>query len=244
MKLRIVLILLLVFQFSFAQETDKYIINVDESDINDDWENWEDKVPISGNVRVGLMVNQVTVSNFKPLGFYVSLPKIEKQINLCIEFSSKDGRYSGKLCFPIESRDRGVYKINIPTKYKDKLSAFTTEEVVILASLNSNIFAKPEAYVLSSWTDFTEKEIKSIDVYLNSIMPTKIVLSLEKNDSVNNKINVVNCESLIPPTLAYNKKCHIVKLDNLKNKSYINITQRRKRGSTVKIVNYKIPLRF
>ena len=248
MKLKIVLMFFIVVQFSFAQETKNEIIKPNESTVEKDWEIWQEKVPISGNVRVGLMIDQSNEKHVNPEHFYAVIPEYEvkddspKTKNLCVELSSRDGRYSAKIDYTINltfidddnPKHLGVEEFELPTKYIKELSKFTTNEVVILASLSDDCTRAPETYVLAGWFEINPS-FTSFSVYLNSIMPARVQLG---------QSNIVQCQPLKPPTVAYSKKCTIRAVESLQDNSVININQRRKRGTSTKNVTYKMPLRY
>jgi hypothetical protein len=230
MKLSVTILIFFIVQISFAQ-----IVPV-TSTLEKKWEIFQDKVPVSGNVRVGLMVD-LGGDKFNPEQFYVYLPKREDILpntKLCAEFSSKDGRYSAKLDYTIGSKSKVINPVPLPTEFSKYLSKYKTDEVVILASLSNDCAKKPSAYVLSSWIDPKVIETDIVVVYINSISQTTLHIGNE-NDG--------ECSTLDFPIVAYNKKCSIP-LNVLKDKATIVIRQRRRRGSTTNFMEYKLFLRY
>ena len=222
-----------------AQIDESQFIEPNEETVdNKKWEIWLDKVPISGNVRVGLMFDSDTKNKLNPEHFFAVIPKERLSSNLCVELSSKDGRYSAKIDYPIKSSDYGRLGFILPTKYKSALSKFNTNEVVILASLSNDCNSNPESYVLSSWIRIPPDAVKTnrVSVYVNSISPTTLILG-------ENTAKPIECTSLEFPTVAYNKKCTIP-VNRLDDKTSILIKQRKRRGAKVSFSTYKLPFRY
>ena len=209
--------------YSFAQiEPNKTVLE------KSNWEVWQDKIPVSGGVRVGLMLadNSIKVN---PSSFYVHVPNTEIKI-LCVELSSKDGRYSAKIDYSIDNLKIGIHQFLLPTKYKKELSSYKADEIVILASLNENCNENPKAYLISNWNNLNTK--KNVFVYINSQIPAKLVA-----DSIE-----FDCEDLESPSIAFNKKCKIP-LTSLKETSLLYIKQRTRRMGSVKFNSYELPIK-
>ncbi len=229
MKQLILFYIVTIFCFQVQAQKER------NDDKKNNWEIWQDKIPVSGGVRVGLMFEEVK-NKINPLSFYVKIPPSEKD-SICVEISSKDGRYSAKRTVPIKNNNGNPYhKYILPTKYKKELSSYNTDKVVILASLNedSNCSKKVEFYLISSWEKPEPKDKDSIVVYVNSQIPIKIVVGNREP---------IDCLELDSPTVAYNKKCVIndIKLDSLPN--MITIEQRISRMGRIQLNNYEIPIK-
>ena len=198
------------------------------------WEVWQDKIPVSGGVRVGLMFED-KVGNFNSSQFFVMVPKTEIK-NLCIELSSKDGRYSAKLNYNLKDVEEGLQQFYLPTKYKNELSRYRSDEVVILASLNMICKQKPDSYLISGW-NYPKKATSAI-VYINSQIPTTLVVNTKRKED-----NELQCTELESPTIAFNKKC-VIPLSILNFDSLLFIKQRIRRMGRVKFNSYQIPLKY
>lgn len=232
----IITVLLVLFIIPRVSAQKIMEIVVEEVTLPKFWETWQDKVPVSGNVRVGLMID-IGNQGFDPKHFFVNIPKHEFS-NLCAELSSKDGRYSAKLPIPIDTTYYGIIMLKLPTKYEKELSEFKTDEIVVLASLSNDCSKKPGAYVVSSWVDTKVAETDSVTVYINSISQTSLQLT---NGDI--KVGESKCSTLDFPIVAYNKKCTLP-LNVLKDKYTLVIKQRIRRGSNVSFSRYKLFLRY
>lgn len=238
-------ILLSAFYLSNMSAQDGSIgIEPNPESIASKWELWLDKVPISGNVRVGLMIesdNEIERASLKPKQFFANIPKISENdnIKLCAELSSKDGRYSARLDYPITAKDFGNKIFILPTKYEEKLAQFGTNEVAILASLSNDCNRKPDAYVLSSWYHSDLINEKNISVYVNLISKTS--LAYKESDSL--KKSPTKCITLDDPKVAYNKKCTI-SLEKIKDSTTLSVISSRGRGSMVSKNSYKLLIRY
>lgn len=206
----------------------------DEKALGNDWEQWQDRVPISGNVRVGLMLDQ-TDGNFNPMEFYVIIPD-SSAVNLCVELSSKDGRYSANINYNISQLNSGVQKFILPTKYKSELLQYKATDVVILATLNKDCSENAETYLISGWIKSTEG--KSASVFVNSNLPTSVVIIKKDKSEV-----TYNCETVAFPAVAFNKKCEIP-LNELKETITVVIRERKGRGNKTSFALYKMQLKF
>jgi len=222
-KTIIFIVSILIYANSFAQiKPNKTVLE------KRNWEVWQDRIPISGGVRIGLMLSE-SMLKVNPSSFYVYVPNTEIK-TVCVELSSKDGRYSARIDYSIDKLNKGVHQFLLPTKYKKELSSYKANEIVILASLNENCNENPKAYLISNWNNLNTK--KNVFVYINSQIPAKLVL-----DSVE-----FDCDDLESPTIAFNKKCKIP-LDSLKETSLVYIKQRTRRMGRVKFNSYELPIK-
>ena len=206
-----------------------------ESALDDNWEQWQDKVPVSGHIRVGFMLDQ-NETTFNPSEFYVLIPDTNEE-NLCVELSSKDGRYSANINYDISELKQGVQLFTLPTKYKSELSNYRYDEVVILSSLNKDCDEdESKTYLLSGWLN-TERP-QSISVYLNLSVPTSLVAVKEDGTEVRYK-----CETLDFPKVAFSKRCKIPvkETENIEN---LVVQARVGRGSRTHNMEYEMPVKL
>lgn len=131
------------------------------------------QVPISGGVRVGLMVETGKPASDTEI-FTAFLPKLSEGRWLCLEFLSIDGRYeaSGELSLRPEQTGKPVI-VELDSNYRDVLDEYAPRDVAIIAALKENCgSAKTKSFVVSQWGDVTHIEGKSkydkIHVLLNS----------------------------------------------------------------------------
>lgn len=208
----------------------------DESALENDWEQWQDKVPVSGHIRVGLMIDQ-TEEDFNPAEFYVVIPETDIT-NLCVELSSKDGRYSANINYDISALSAGIQQFVLPTKYKSELSDYTSNEVVILSSLNSDCNEDDDSktFLLSGWVQNIAPD--TVSVYVNLPAPTSLVAI--QNDSTEHSFN---CEVLKFPKVAYNKKCQMP-IKVIETTIELVIKARVGRGHKAHVMNYEMPVKI
>lgn len=209
-------------------------IKPNKSALDKDWEIWQEKVPISGNVRVGFMLESTKKD---PEYFYASIPEnVSIPTNLCIEISSKDGRYSAKIDYPITESNLGKnIWLYLPTEHKNDLTKYKTDELIILGAL-TNDCKKPNIYVVCSWDNPEANNTKSVHFYANSA--TNSTLFIKKRDS--SEVSY-SCEVLNEPTVAYNRKCTIPR-ESIKDLASIFLRNKTKRGPRKIIVDYRLPL--
>lgn len=185
------------------------------------WEIWHDEIPVSGGMKVGLMVNENTNDQINPEVFYVDLPELSNE-TIWIEISSKDGRYSAKLPYLIESIKKGIQQLKLPTNHHKQLKAYTMNEVVILATLET---PEEPIYCISSWKE--NINYSEVCLYLNSSLPTGV------------EQGRVQCEELPTPAVAYNKRC-VLDIDSLDD--IITIKQRVEKMGRISVNTYKMKL--
>ena len=226
-------IIIIIFLFSIFQCYSQIKPSAEVE--NSDWEVYQEKIPVSGGVRVGLMLDQKDLE-FNPSRFYVNIPKTVIT-NLCVEISSKDGRYSAKLNYDISATVNGFKEFYLPTKYVGELSNYASNELVILASLSNTCVEKVESYLISSWENSGENS--AVVLYINSTIETSLMVKSSDGNSEEFSFEKVNS-----PTVAYNKKC-VVPLNTLNGEStMLFINQRVRKMGRVKFNSYKMPLKL
>lgn len=201
---------------------------------NNNWEVWQERVPVSGGVRVGLMLNS-SQSEIKPHRFFVMIPETGIK-NLCVELSSKDGRYSAKVDYDLTGVEQGMKEFYLPTRYAKELKKYTSDELVILASLSSSCNVNPHWYLISSW-DPKFQDATSVVAYVNSVVSTS--LSLQRANGENEELKF---ESLQLPTVAFNKKC-VVPFKLMGTESILQVRQRVRKMNRVRFNTYEIPVK-
>lgn len=195
---------------------------------SNDWEVWQRKIPVSGGVRVGLMSLEKDKA-INPTSFYVRIPKTNVT-TLHVELSSKDGRYSAELDYSIDNIKVGTHQFVVPTKFKNELSNYKTEELVILATIKEDRDSSQKAYLLSSWHNL--ENTKGV-IYINANVPSKLI--------VNNK--TFDCSDVSIPTISFNKKCEFP-IKELEGAKTIFIKQRYRIMGRIKFNSYELPIKY
>jgi hypothetical protein len=170
--------------------------------LNQDWECWVEKRPISGDVRVGIMAGEgLDAAVVSPDVFTVFLPASELPL-LCVGVSSQDGRYNAKLEYDVKGVRPGRVKFRLPTKYKKEISQYKAGELAILSQLNERCGAKTRMYALSSWSD--QASTDSVSIFVNSRAHTDVT------GNVNGNERTQPCEDIRgKSSVAYNLRCVI-----------------------------------
>jgi len=136
-----------------------YSSSLKSQSTDNNWEVWQNSIPASTGVKVGI-VDANLIENINPKTVYVNLPE-KPTSDLCIEISSKDGRYKAQRLIPKEKLIKGINPIPWPTRYIDKLSGFSSDEITILARLSQSCDDDPEYMVASSWSpNFNSKHLR------------------------------------------------------------------------------------
>jgi hypothetical protein len=161
------------------------------------WERWSDRVPVSGGVRVGVMVlHGRAIQNVERMT--ITLPPTEAPW-LCVEISSRDGRYSGRLRYDIGSAPRGAVDLEVPTAHVEELKGYSPEDLAILAAVADNCEGPAATYVVAAWD--TPAPGSAVAAFLNSRVPTTIVNPADGRSAP--------CTPLDGVTTAFNLRCDL-----------------------------------
>lgn len=99
-------------------------ITISESDFR---EELSDEVPVSGEVRVGVLAGpRKSPSVTRPLKLVVDLPS-DRGRRLCVKVTSRDGRYRAEGSAELPSALVGVTDVELPTHHAGTLSAKAEE---------------------------------------------------------------------------------------------------------------------
>lgn len=230
------IVLLLLSTCAFSQTTLKKL-EPDTHSMPKDWEVYYTKIPVSGGVRVGVMAFE-TRDKIAPASFFVKIPQ-HTQSKLCVEISSRDGRYQAKVPYAINGFEPGVYELSLPTKYRNELKNYTIRDITILAKIVKTCDQEAECYVLSAWNkpSFSNQQVY---IYLNSEQFTELVLVNPRNSTE----HIIECETIVEPiTTAYNCLCKVSGY-NLSEFSDVRI-KRTIRKVTTRYFDYlDLPVRF
>ena len=167
-------------------------------------EAWLVERPVSGGMRVGLMAIG-KADAVDPEGLRVMLPDTEAE-KLCVRVRSVDGRYSATLEYDVANMGGGVARLLIgttgnTTRYGDRLSRYSPEQLAVLASTGAGCTERAEAYAVASWGVGTSD---TLAVFLNSDLPTRIVTAV--SGSVEGQRR---CSELTGDLVTYNLRCDV-----------------------------------
>jgi hypothetical protein len=194
-------------------------------------ETWVDKVPVSGEIRTGLMVNRACQEKLKS-SFFVKIPEGSYRY-LCVEISSNDGRYNYASTYDINSL-YGLKEFVRLSHLKSKLYNYKCDDLTILSWVTNNLSEQKSHFVLSDWENFEGE--KNAFIYLNSENPALINISNASSGRTEN----IKCELIEnKANVAYNCMCTLP-LNLLTDKSEIDIVQRVRRSQTRYPMNIKL----
>jgi hypothetical protein len=181
---------------------------------------WQERVPVSGGIRVGVVVWQP--GRFNPRELLLILPDLAtRPRQLCVEISSRDGRYSAQLDYLIANEPPGPIRAVVDAEDLDKVNTAAGEDVAVLASLSNDCRAEtPSVYLVAAWRLPTNRE--PIAVLLNSRVPTTIVGAGAS----------VPCTELTGVTTAYNLRCELPP-QWANGEVRLGISQKRGRGEVI-----------
>jgi hypothetical protein len=182
---------------------------------------WQERVPVAGGIRVGVVVWQPGPFNPRELSLILP-PRKPKPATppqwLCVEISSRDGRYTAQLDYPIADEPAGQVKALVKAEDLDKLNTAAGEDVAVLASLSADCRSQtPSLYLVAAWRP--AKAGERVAVLLNSRVPTTIVGGGA----------TVPCVELTGVTTAYNLRCDLPE-QMVKGEVPLGIRQKRGRG--------------
>lgn len=184
-------------------------------------ETWYEKVPVSGEIRTGLMMGNSCDENVKN-SFYVQIPENHNYKYLNVEISSNDGRYTYTAHYNIENLN-GVLEVNRVSTLQGKLKNYKCNDLAIMSWINNDITEEKKVFALSNWD--SKFDANTAFVYLNSENPA--ILFVE-NKTTKETINI-NCNKLDEEAnVAYNCLC-ILPIEHIET-SEISIVQRVRRS--------------
>jgi len=230
MKFNLAVFLFLSYLTCFSQE----ILPIST---DNDWEVWYDKVPVSGEIRVGIM-NSIGDANINPSFFYVMIPNHSNNILQC-EISSRDGRYEASISYNIENLKPGNHKFSLPTQHKNELKKYTSKDITILTSIGETSLENTAFYVSASW-DPIVKYPEIIYIYINSERKSTIVIQNLKSGTSQG----YPCEKIqATSSIAYNSLCKIP-TKNLDLNSTLFIKQRVRKMNKITYNRYPITFKL
>jgi hypothetical protein len=201
------------------------------TDQNKNWEVWHDKVPISGDIKVGLVNIPISEKKLISNKLYIKYKdNTSKQKKIIIEISSRDGKYEAKLPYTLMNTDNdGIYELELPTKYFTQLKNYNLKDLAILAKIDDGTNAN---FLCASW----QKEFdNNVTLYLNSENATYIMPNINGKAGEKKK-----CDRILEKySVSYNCKCDVT-IDATKGVSNYTILQRSSSASSVSYNSYKI----
>lgn len=203
--------------------------------LNQGWEIWFDKIPVSGDLRVGLMNDFSAQKLLNPSTFYCTIPAVHPS-NLCVEISSQNGRYEAELEYDISKLPAGEHQFQLPTSYAEKLKSFTPKDIAILVRGSNVCGDKSGAFYYARWSMTPKSD--TLFALLNSENPT--IIKIEESSG---NIKEIQCDKLTDPSaVAYNCICKIP-IKAIQKAKDITIIHRVRRGPVTKIIPYAFEIK-
>lgn len=197
-------------------------------------ERWLKSVPVSGGLRVGVMA---IARQKRPRGdtLYVILPSTGRLSRLCVEISSRDGRYEAKLEYDISERSPGLDTLEFLPAHRREIEKLEADELAILAHVDSTCAGKVETFVVAAWEPIAAAD--TVTVFLNSRVPTYVIALEAKRVT-----HETRCEDLSETTTAFNLRCRVPS-SWMKSTGDFYVRKRERRGTRTSFVDTPLPLR-
>lgn len=168
-------------------------------------EQWVQDVAVSGGVRVGIMASPAAAL-VDPDHFTVYLPDVPGARVLCVEISSRDGRYSAAIEYDLTGVGAGPHRLGLRNaQYRGELGTYAQAELAVLARLREECGAPGESedpFVVAGWG--AERGVTTVTVLLNSRVPAEVVGEVEGRMAFR-----VPCSDLEGGTTTFNLRCDL-----------------------------------
>ena len=199
------------------------------------WEVWYDKIPVSGDLRVGLMNDFSDQKLLDPSTFYCTIPAVHPS-NLCVEISSQNGRYEAVLAYDISKLPAGEHQFQLPTSYGNKLKAFASKDIAILLRGSQKCGDNSGEYYYGRWSQTPKSD--TLYVLLNTENPTFI--KYDDKDGISKEVKCYQLE--VPNAVAFNCMCK-VPIKSIQKAKNINILHRVRKSGVTKIIPYDFEIK-
>ena len=185
-------------------------------------ETWYDKVPVSGEIRTGIMMDNSCTEKVKD-SFYVQIPMSHNFNFLNVEISSNDGRYTYMCNYYIKDRN-GIQILQRDTKLTSKLKNYACDDLAIMAWMSNENTAEKNNFVLANWD--SNFDSSNVYIFLNSENPAILFVQ----NTQNNKTESLQCNEIKnAANVAYNCLCKLP-LKYISEDTEISIVQRVRRS--------------
>lgn len=116
-------------------------------------ESFLEKVTVSGGIRAGFMYKSpLTHVDIHQLYIYLHRDLDDQDAMLCVNMVSRDGRYAASWQYGIGKQPAGTINIDLPSKYREQISSYPPEALVVLAAIaKQNCTAPDMKYIPASW---------------------------------------------------------------------------------------------
>jgi len=183
-------------------------------------ENWYDPVPVSGELRAGL-VSSLTYEGQLPDRFSTLLPDQGFKY-LLVEIASRDGRYTSHQSYPIEGKV-GSQTFQWQSALAKKLKKYTPNEVTLLAWVVNDMNDEKSNFVPASWREWTDTD----HYYVILLSKKKTYLNVYNTRTGDNE-SIVCKEYPSELAVSFNKYCE-VPIGLIDKDSEVTIVQKGRR---------------
>jgi len=161
------------------------------------------RVPISSaGIRVGVLTD-VIGQRIDPARFFVYLPA-HRSRSLCVEISSRDGRYGAEMEYRLDMVVPGRITLSIPSRHVSDLRGYRSHQIAVLARLGNSCERPDGEFVVASWV--ADHGTERVLVLVNSPAPEVDVLVPVHG----NVVRRVRCSPVREGrAIAYNWQCHL-----------------------------------
>lgn len=195
-------------------------------------ESYLEKVSVSGGIRAGFMY-QSSLDHIDIHNLFVQLKHdiTDDDAMLCVNMVSRDGRYSASWAHALGKQPAGSISVNLPSKYQEKISSYSPEGLVVLASIMKKDCTASETkyYVATGWGNANSTDYI---LYVNSGNTDTFI-------GIPGSGQKIQCSKITnESTIAYDTKCIIDK--NLLNEPKSIFLVRSNFGSRLPNVEFPI----
>ena len=187
-------------------------------------ETWVDKVPVSGEIRTGILLRNDYCESLTN-SYHVKIPDGDFDI-LGVEISSNDGRYNYRAEYNITNVEAGWVDLLRKTdkSIDKKLSNYKCNQLTILAWVMSEGGKQKQNFVLANWGPKLDSE--NVYVHLLSENPALIYITYKDGS----KPSTLPCKQMPDDSnVAYNCECEIP-MTKINGSASIDVIQRVRRS--------------
>jgi hypothetical protein len=179
-------------------------------------------------------MTELTDAPVNPTVFHALLPG-DHAARLCVEISSRDGRYEAKqLSYDVAGQPSGARAFTLPTNHARDLSRYPSEQLAILARLSPDCGGAAGEYVVASWTRIVGPS--TVSVYVNSNVPTFVGYASGDGAAA----DAVQCVELEGASRAFNRRCDIPV--GWVHRGSLELRKRERRGSRNVFARTPLPI--
>ncbi|MEO9484581.1 MAG: hypothetical protein ABJG47_14080 [Ekhidna sp.] len=200
-------------------------------ELPDKWEKWQETVPSSTRVLVGIQYAQDGKLD-DPSAFYAHVPELNFKY-LSVVIKSVDGRYVARINYEISNLKFGIREFMLPTKHKTQLQKYKKNNLSILCGLKNDLDDQEQLYTVAGWEDPTQNNVLNINI----LHRRSAQLIVESGD----ESLELSFEELPEPIMYFNQRCK-VSWEQLKGSTNIWLNISKQLGARIKSQSISVPL--